>query len=801
MPSSSPESRDWMEGVFFAIKQNSISFVYSIFVNQIFMPIMKKRILCFVLLVVMQMGFAQSNFLWQGYFSYNEIKDISESPTTIFAASENALFSKNTTISQLKTTNTIDGLSGETITSLYYSPTSNKTLVGYENGLMIVINEADGSMSKIVDIINKQLPSGIKKINHFMEHEGIVYVSCDFGIVQFDLATLLFGDTYFIGDNGAEIRVAQTSIFNGYIYAATIAGIRRADITNKNLVDFNQWMQIAPGSWDSIETFGTELVAVNSSGYIHKYNQASNSFTGYLQLPSLAVDMRKTANYLVVSTAGSVYLYNNQLALVRQININQVPESNVSFTCATTIDNVVYIGTKEHGLFNTTISVSSAFENDTPSGPSRNNIFALQTNSNIMWTVYGDYSGTYNPYPLDSYGISKYSSTGWLNIPYEKVLGAKSIVRVMINPNNENEVYMGSGFSGLLKIENDVPTFLYNQTNSGLEEITFIPGYTGDVRINGGAFDKSGNIWVNNSLIEKGLKVLKTNGQWQSFSLNDILKKSIDASMGRMIVDKNNTKWWCTDTDGLISYNESNNKFKKITIDSDKGNLPTTDVRAIAEDNRGQLWIGTTKGLRVLSNVNSFLSDDQMTTNPIIILEEGLAQELMYEQFITDIVVDGANNKWIGTADSGLFLVSPNGQETKYHFTTNNSPLPSNTINDIDINSTTGEVFIATAKGMVSFKGTATAANENLNNVYVYPNPVRPDFDGTVKIAGLLNKATVKITDIEGNLVYETTSEGGTIEWDTTAFGKHKVASGVYMIFISAQDGIETKVKKVMIIR
>lgn len=190
-----------------------------------------------------------------------------------------------------------------------------------------------------------------------------------------------------------------------------------------------------------------------------------------------------------------------------------------------------------------------------------------------------------------------------------------------------------------------------------------------------------------------------------------------------------------------------------------------------------------------------------MTTNPIIILEEGLAQELLYEQFITDIVVDGANNKWVGTADSGVFLLSSNGQETKYHFTANNSPLPSNIINDIDINSVTGEVFIATTKGLISFKGTATAANEDLNNVYVYPNPVRPEFEGTVKIAGLLNKATVKITDIEGNLVYETTSEGGTIEWDTTAFGKYKVASGVYMIFISAEDGIETKVKKVMIIR
>jgi len=127
--------------------------------------------------------------------------------------------------------------------------------------------------------------------------------------------------------------------------------------------------------------------------------------------------------------------------------------------------------------------------------------------------------------------------------------------------------------------------------------------------------------------------------------------------------------------------------------------------------------------------------------------------------------------------------------------------LPSNAVNDIDIKSETGEVFIATTRGMVSFKGVATGANDDLNNVFVYPNPVRPEYDGTVKISGLLNKAIIKITDIEGNLVYETTSEGGTIEWDTTAFGKHKVASGVYMVFISAQDGIETKVKKIMIIR
>ena len=361
---------------------------------------------------------------------------------------------------------------------------------------------------------------------------------------------------------------------------------------------------------------------------------------------------------------------------------------------------------------------------------------------------------------------------------------------------------MSSFHSGLLKVVNDVPQILYNQTNSGLESLIYPPdpNYI-SIRINGGAFDKTGNLWVNNSLIQKGLKVLKTNGQWQSFSLDGILTKSIDTSMGRMVIDKNGTKWWCTNTDGVISYNESTGKFKKITLGSDKGNLPSSDARAVAVDTNGQLWIGTTKGLRVLSNISSFTSDNQMTTNSIIILEDGLAQELLYEQFITDIVVDGSNNKWIGTADSGVFLVSSNGQETKYHFTTSNSPLPSNTINDIEINNTTGEVFIASDKGMVSFKGTATSASENLNNAYVYPNPVRPEYQGTVKIAGLLDKATVKITDIEGNLVYETTSEGGTIEWDTTAFGKHKVASGVYMIFITSQDGIETKLKKVMIIR
>jgi hypothetical protein len=612
---------------------------------------------------------------------------------------------------------------------------------------------------------------------------------------------MLFGDTYFIGDNGAEISISQTTIYNEFIYAASNNGIRRAAITNKNLVDYKQWELISTDIWSGITAFGSDLFAVNAAGYIHKYDSNSNTFVEFKNLAEPSQDMRATVSYLIVSTLNNVYVYNAAMEPIRQINKGEIVDSNPSFTCATVIGDTIFIGTKEDGMITTSLPPRSIFENITPSGPSRNNVFALQATSTAVWAVYGDYTADYNPYPLDSYGISKFNTEGWLNIPYAEVLEAKSLSRIIVNPNNENEVFASSFFSGLLKIENDEPTFLYNQSNSGLETLTFAgPDYI-DVRINGAAFDKSGKLWVTNSRVKNGLKVLGINGQWQSFSTDNILDSSQDNSFGRMVVDKNGTKWMATNQNGVVGFNESNNAFKKITIGPDAGNLPNSDVRTIAIDNRNQLWIGTTKGLRILSNVSNFQTENQLTTNSIIIIEDNLAQELLYEQFITDIVVDGANNKWVGTADSGLFLVSPNGQETIYHFTINNSPLPSNAINDIDIDSSTGEVFIATDKGLISFRGIATEASEDLSKAFVYPNPVRPEYEGTVKIAGLINKANVKITDIEGNLVYEATSEGGTLEWDTYAFGKYKVASGVYMIFISAQDGVETKVKKVMIIR
>jgi hypothetical protein len=765
---------------------------------------MQRRLLYLFFLFVLQITFAQTNLSWQGYFSYTQIKDVSQSPRNIYAASENALFSRDSNTNIIKTTTTVDGLSGETITALYYSPTFNKTIVGYQNGLLMVINEADGSMLKVVDIINKNLPANIKRINNFMEFGGIVYVATDFGIVQFNLATSQFGDTYFIGDNGAEIKVSQTTVFNGFIYASTSSGIRKGDTTNPNLIDYKQWQVAIAGDWSGITAFTAELYAVNTAGYVHKYDSGSNTFNAFLALPESTVDFRSTTDFFIITTANTVFIYNKQMVLQRQINRNEIPEIHSVFSCATVIsDATIYIGTVENGLITNSLSPGSTYENITPIGPSRNSIFSMQATPTQLWTVYGDYDTFYNPYPLDDFGISKFSTSGWLNIPFDKVFGAKSMSRITVNPTNEKEVYASSFFSGLLKIQEDIPTILYNQTNSALESLILSPpdpNYI-DIRINGSAFDKLGNLWMTNCRVANGLKVLSPGGQWKSYTMDKILTTHTSNDFGPMVIDKYGTKWMSTNKNGVIGFNESSNTFKKITFGADQGNLPIQDVRAVAVDTKNQLWIGTTKGLRVLNNVNNFQTESQLSTQNIVILEDNLAQELLYEQFITDIEVDGANNKWIGTVDAGVFMVSPNGQETKYHFTTDNSPLPSNIINDISINSSTGEVFIATSKGLISFKGIATSASENLNNVYVYPNPVRPEYEGTVKINGLLNKANVKITDIAGNLVYEATSEGGTLEWDTTAFGNHKVASGVYMIFVSAQDGSETKVKKVMIIR
>lgn len=759
---------------------------------------MKKAI--FILLISQFFFAQQTNQLWKGYFSYNEIVDVDSGTDVVFAATQNTVFSKSITSSDLKIFNSINGLKPESITTIHHSQTANKTFAGNTNGLLLIIN-SDGSVSTKVDIINEvPVPPNKKKINDFYEHEGKLYIATDYGISVMDVATSEFIITYFIGTSGEETEVLQTTVLNNQIYAVTRNfGIRKGDLANPNLYDFNQWQTFDAGFWGGIVTFNNELVAMNADAKTYRYN--GTFFQQILNQTQAGLKIKTNGTELIITTQNHVFVLNQAYNVL--VDITQIRNYNVIFKAATVVNGILYIGTEKDGLFSAALTNPSVFEAMSPNGPVRNYIFRVKKAPNYLWAVYGDYTRDYNPYALDEFGISKFSNdNGWELIPYEDLFQAKSISDIVINPNNPNQVYATSYFSGLLKIEGD-NIELFNNTNTGPNglESLIVPGSPSyvDIRINSPAFDKDGNLWLTNAFVDKAIKALRSNGQWQSYNLADVAPTASTGRYGPMAIDKNRTKWIPTLNDGLIAFNENyNNKF--IVVSTTNGNLPDNDVRCVAVDNRNQLWIGTYAGLRTVS-VDRFISSDELTTNAIIIQEGDLAQELFYQQTILDIAVDGANRKWVSIADGGVFLVSSDGQETIYRFTKNNSPLPSDNINDIEIDGVSGEVFFATDKGMVSFLGTSTKPSDSLSDVFVYPNPVRPNFVGTVKISGLTDKANVKITDIEGNLVYETTAAGGTIEWDTKAFGKYKVASGVYMIFVASEDATDSTVKKVMIIR
>lgn len=741
--------------------------------------------------------FGQENQQWGSYFSYNNVIDIAQSSSTIFAAAESAYFSQNTLTEELKTTTSVDGLKAETITALYYSPGFNRILVGNVNGLLLVVN-ADGSIITKNDIVKETTVVGSKKkINSFYEYNGLVYIATDYGISVFNLATLEFKDTYYLGPAGAEIAVNQATVRENTIYATTNSnGLRTAALNNPNLNDFSQWTEYFGGGWYGAVTFNNEVFSVADTQIVYQITNGVPRPVG--TVPSRGVDIRAASGFLIVTCANKVNVYNDAKQLVYEFNVIPDQLETITFTCATIVNDRLYIGTAEKGVFTTPLSTLN-FTNITPNGPLRNNIFSLEKTPNFLWAVFGAYNFYYKP-DYTRNGVSKLGLGGWTSILYPdlSVLGPiESISDITINPKNEKEVYLNSAESGLLKLVDDVPTIFYQNPPLENEQLE----NTSSIRINGGTFDSAGNLWVMNSMTKKPLKVLRagTTNSWTAYDFKDIIgdEGAINQNYGRLTIDRNGTKWIATQDFGLIAFNESINKNSIIGLNE---GLSNTYVKCTVIDNNNRLWVGTVSGLRVINNIDGFINGDVIQANSIIILEDGIAQELMYEQVITDIKVDGSNNKWIGTT-AGAFLVSPDGQTTLFHFTKENSPLPSNIINNIAINSVTGEVFFATTSGMVSYKGSSTEASEDLDSVVVYPNPVRPGFEGTVKVSGLVNNANVKITDIEGNLVYETTSVGGTILWDTKVFGRNKVRSGVYMIMVVSQDGTVKTVKKVMVVR
>ncbi|RNC88361.1 MAG: ABC transporter substrate-binding protein [Winogradskyella sp.] len=791
----------------------------------------KRYIFVFILLFTSIFSTAQDfSALWQDYFSYFDIVDVTKSEFKIYAASENVIFSYDVNSNEIEKITTIQGLSGELISTIEYSEEGQLLLIGYETGLMEIYFESDQSVLTIVDILEKEsIDPSIKTINDFNEYEGLVYISTDFGISVYDIVRLEFGDTYFIGDNNTQIPVEKTAVNNGEIYAACWAGngIRKGLLSNPNLIDSQEWTRIVGGSHLSIEEINGKLFSVRG-------NRVLSEIVNDVLIPIFTFDLRpadseSTNGKLLYTISDAVLIFDDSGNLTNQVNVTQ--EFQTSYSSAISFGNDIYIGTSSFGVLRTNANDISVFTEIRPDGPLFNKPFRIQAIREGLWVTFGEFDESLNPFPLNSRGVSVLRDEEWLNIPFDSLLGMRELNKISINPLNPDQVFVSSFVDGILEFNNFEATNFFDETNSPLESWIFPPNPNLiNIRTGPLKFDDQGGLWSVTSRVDNALRVyFPANNQWQSYSFASFIVDALNDELGfyDLEIDSNTgTKWIGSFRNGLIAFNENESpRIKQIKDERD--GIPTTWVRSLALDNNGVLWIGTGFGLRVLFNTSGFFDEESPTVEPIIFLEDGLARELLESQVITDIEVDGSNNKWVGTVDSGVFYFTPNGQTTIYHFTKENSPLPVNTINDISIDETNGTVYFATPNGLLAFRAGGSSPVEELNDAYAYPNPVRPEYDilgandlndinKGIKVVGLTENVNIKITDVEGNLVAEAQSrinrrnsnlntnfaiDGGTAIWNGKNLANNIVASGVYLIIINDLDSFESKIIKLLIIR
>lgn len=759
-----------------------------------------KRIVLIVILSWQCIQAQDFSSQWEAFFSYTSLVDVVENDEKIYAAAQNSIFIYDTVTEQIETLTVVNGLSAEQISKIYYSDSKDILVIGFENGLLQLVT-ADGDVRTIVAIRDKiVIPPDNKRINEFLENGDLLYIATDFGIALYDLNLLEFNDTYFIGDGGTQIVVNSIAIQNNTIYAATDGGgIRLADLSNPFLLDFMNWTQVNAGVWESMTSFNNRVYGVTQGRFLAGSNGTGAFSDIGLQLPSRARGAFVNNNSIAYATRDFILIYDNNLNEI--FRIGDINGESFNYTSVVLLDNIIYAATEEAGLLRYNIDVADSQEFIVADGPSQNNIFSVQALPSQLWVTYGFHDIFYTPDNARR-GISHLVEEGWINYTNDEVSGLRSIPKVTINPENVTELKVHSMNNGMIDFVDGVAGTQYGINNSTL--VSILPPSDFFVRTPDGAFDSQGNFWVIQSQVDFALHRQSPSGQWTAFDVGSVYSSvTTSSSTTKMLITNNDRIIFGTTDAGVIGYNPANNAYTRITEGVQEGNLINNYVASLRIDQTGQLWIGSNLGLRVLFSANSLFNDDPPDTRAIIIEDiNGIPRELLADEAVLDIEVDGNNNKWVATGSSGVFLFSPSGQETLLQFTTENSPLPDNEVRDITIDSSTGLVYFATKNGLVAYRGNRSSdPQDDLENVYAFPNPVRPGYEGNVTIDGLTSRARVKITDIEGNLVYEEISQGGSIQWDTRNFSGDKVKSGVYMLFISTQDNIETTVSKVMIVR
>jgi hypothetical protein len=767
----------------------------------------------FLFLLVPSFAFSQGIGIgqWRTHLPYQRVIGVELAGEKVYAATPYDLFIYNTEDNRLSLLNKVNGLSDIGVSSIRYSNDHKTLLVAYANTNIDLIRADE--IVNISDIKNKEL-IGNKTINNIMFIDKYAYLSCGFGIVVIDIVREEVYDTYLIGPQGSYINVFDLEVYDNTLYAATENGVYYAPLNSPNLADFNQWTKDTrlrhPNlRYTQIEAFADKLF-LNYSRNVYNADTLfvfnGNNWDYFDKTnTSLHRQVRAYANRLLVVNHFNVYIYDENLDMIQSI---YAPEGTGVEPLAAAFDasGNYWVGDRKRGLLKTFNNGFSA-EAFLPNGPGTTSVYELKARGNYVWVAPGGRRNDWGKmYIID--GVFSFDGSQWRTYNSSNTPGFDTIsdfVSVAIDPQNPKKAYIGTWQEGVIEFTDFEKTEIYSTHNSSLGPWLADPSL---VNISGLGFDSYNNLWACNTGATNILSMRKPNGEWKAFYLGSTAS-GIDVA--NMIIDKSNNKWIIRRSEGKIMVFNDNNTFdnpaddqlKILTSSANAGNIPGNAVFSMAVDLDGAVWVGTDKGPVVFYNPERiFQTGVNYDAQQILVPRNdgtGQADFLLGSEKILAIAVDGSNKKWFGT-ENGVFLMSKDGLEQIFYFNTDNSPLLSNTVNSIAITDD-GEVFFGTPNGIISFKGNATTPPVVNTDVYAYPNPVRQEYSGPVAIKGMVRDAIVKITDLSGNLVFQTRSEGGQAIWDGRSINGNHVSPGIYLVFITDNFGEEKLVTKVMMMR
>ena len=756
-------------------------------------------IICLILFNVAT-SFAQTALhQWTTHAPGMKVINVEKVDEKIYAATPYEVFYYNTGDNSINKLSKVNGLSDFGISVMRYNSKMNMLFVGYSNTNIDLIDN-EGKIINISDIKNKNILAD-KTINDVYFIDELAYVCCGFGIVVLDLNRLEIKDTYIIGEGGSYLNVNDIILYDDKLYAATSNGVYYADYASSNLADYSQWSHDVTMihddlNYSEIECFNGNLLANYS---VNQYGTDT-----VFVYDGVKWDYFKPATHAVKR---EIKAYDDRLIFVEQYSVRVLNKNNSLASNFKSIEpfdaiydkscDLYWIGDKTNSLIKMYLDGTS--ENIMFNGPYSTNSFDIKAKGNEVWVASGGYTATWAKRWLSD-GAYYYKDYEWFNIHKSNTEALDTIsdlVAVAFDPINKSKFYVGSFHRGLLEFENYELKNIYNNTNSSLGQLT---GYS-YIYITGLDFDSKNNLWIANSGTDRRLSVKTNDNNWYSFNIGS-------SDISKLVVDENDYKWILNRDGNFIVYNDNktpsnsaDDRYKMITTVAGQGGLPAA-ANCMAMDKNGTMWIGTNDGLALFYSTSKiFQQGVNYDASRILVPRNdgtGQADYLLSGESVLSIAIDDANNLWVGTKN-GVFYISNNGLTEYHHFTEDNSPLLSNTVQGIAIDAD-GNVFFATDKGIISYKGVATEGKKTNSDVIVYPNPVRQNYSGLVGIKNLVPNSLVKITTVDGSFVTHLYSEGGQAVWDCTTIEGDKVAPGVYLIFISDKTGYETFATKILIL-